>query len=216
MCCAGSCVAPCATATSSARRRRSSPSCCPRSPSVMGEAYPVLREKQSFIRDVLFSEGEQFARTLATGMTLLEEAIANLKGSPQAGWRGGVQAVRHLRLPGRSHGGHRARARTASSTRPASKRAMDAQRDRARAASRFGVDLRGGTDLDAITDFSGYEHVAGESRVVALLKGGVAGRRTGRRRGGRSRAGAHAVLRRVRRTGGRYGRTGGGQGARLP
>jgi alanyl-tRNA synthetase len=52
--------------------------------------------------------------------------------------------------------------------------AMDAQRDRARAASRFGVDMRGDTELDAVTDFSGYELNAGESRVVALLKGGVA------------------------------------------
>src|SRR5690606_31478322 len=45
---------------------------------VMGEAYPELKEKQQFIREVLLKEGEQFARTLATGMSLLEEAIANL------------------------------------------------------------------------------------------------------------------------------------------
>ncbi len=32
----------------------------------------------TFIRDVLLKEGEQFARTLATGMALLEEAIGKL------------------------------------------------------------------------------------------------------------------------------------------
>jgi alanyl-tRNA synthetase len=46
----------------------------------MGAAYPVLQEKQTFIRNVLLKEGEQFARTLATGMTLLEEAITGLRG----------------------------------------------------------------------------------------------------------------------------------------
>ncbi len=39
-------------------------------------------------------------------------------------------------------------------------------------ASRFGVDLRGGVELGTTTDFSGYEHIKDESRVVALLKGG--------------------------------------------
>ena len=36
-------------------------------------------------------------------------------------------------------------------------REMEAQRERARAASRFGVDLRGGADLGATTEFTGYE-----------------------------------------------------------
>jgi alanyl-tRNA synthetase len=52
-------------------------------------------------------------------------------------------------------------------------REMDTQRERARAASRFGVDLRGGVELGLTTDFSGYEHVADEARVVALLKDGA-------------------------------------------
>ena len=39
---------------------------------VMGKAYPELVQKQAFIRDVLLKEGEQFARTLATGMALLD------------------------------------------------------------------------------------------------------------------------------------------------
>ncbi len=43
-------------------------------------------------------------------------------------------------------------------------REMDAQRERARAASRFGVDLRGGVDLGTTTEFCGYEQVMDESR----------------------------------------------------
>ena len=78
---------------------------------------------------------------------------------------------------------------------------MDAQRDRARTASRFGADTSGDAQLDAITDFSGYEHVAGESRVVALLKGGAPVQIAGAGRGRGSRARANPVLRRVRRAG---------------
>jgi alanyl-tRNA synthetase len=52
-------------------------------------------------------------------------------------------------------------------------REMEAQRERARAASRFGVDLRAGVDLGTSTDFCGYEHIEGVSRVVALLRNGA-------------------------------------------
>ena len=48
---------------------------------VMGEAFPELVEKQARVREVLLKEGEQFARTLETGMEMLDAAIAKL------GWR---------------------------------------------------------------------------------------------------------------------------------
>src|SRR6186713_1795443 len=51
---------------------------------------------------------------------------------------------------------------------------MDAQRERARAASKFGVDLRGGATFDTRTLFQGYEELKAEGRVVALLKNGAA------------------------------------------
>jgi alanyl-tRNA synthetase len=49
--------------------------------------------------------------------------------------------------------------------------AMEAQRDRARAASRFGVDQRA-VQLDAKSRFQGYDGTHGEGRVVALIAGG--------------------------------------------
>jgi alanyl-tRNA synthetase len=49
---------------------------------------------------------------------------------------------------------------------------MTAQRDRARAASKFDVGEDGGIKTDQETRFSGYEGVAGESEVVALYKDG--------------------------------------------
>ena len=47
----------------------------------MGDAYPELVAKQAFVRDVLRKEGEQFARTLETGMAILDSAIAKLGGA---------------------------------------------------------------------------------------------------------------------------------------
>jgi alanyl-tRNA synthetase len=138
---------------------------------VMGGAYPVLKEKQSFIRDVLLKEGEQFARTLATGMALLDEAIAALKGDT-------IDGATVFKLHD-TYGfppdltADVLREKGLSADMPGYEREMDAQRERARAASRFGVDLRGGPDLGTTTDFSGYDHEQGESRIVALLKDGA-------------------------------------------
>ena len=47
------------------------------------------------------------------------------------------------------------------------------KRDRARAASKFGVDLRGGAQIDARSEFTGYTATSGEGKVVALVRGGA-------------------------------------------
>ena len=45
---------------------------------VMGEHYPDLRKNLDFIRDVVGREEERFRRTLATGLQILDEAVADL------------------------------------------------------------------------------------------------------------------------------------------
>src|SRR5687768_2445715 len=45
---------------------------------VMGDAFPELAEKQARVRDVLLKEGQQFERTLETGMEILDVAVARL------------------------------------------------------------------------------------------------------------------------------------------
>jgi alanyl-tRNA synthetase len=47
---------------------------------------------------------------------------------------------------------------------------MNAQRERARAASKFGVDLRAAIKLDGKTHFSGYEAEQDQGKVVALIR----------------------------------------------
>jgi alanyl-tRNA synthetase len=138
---------------------------------VMGEAYPELVAKQALIAEVLRKEGEQFARTLATGMGLLDAAIAPL---PAGGTLDGETAFRLYDTYGFPVDltADLARARGYVLAQAGFAAAMEAQRERARAASRFGVDLRGGADLGTTTEFCGYDHVAGDSTVVALLKDG--------------------------------------------
>jgi alanyl-tRNA synthetase len=139
---------------------------------VMGAAYPVLKQKQSFIRDVLLKEGEQFARTLATGMALLDTAIAGLKGSKTVDGETVFKLHDTYGFPP-DLTADVLRERGLAADMDGYEREMDAQRERARAASRFGVDMRGGPDLGTTTDFSGYDHINGESRIAALLKNGI-------------------------------------------
>ncbi|MFM1886024.1 MAG: hypothetical protein RL026_1181, partial [Pseudomonadota bacterium] len=138
----------------------------------MGEAYPELRDKQGLIRDVLRKEGEQFARTLATGMGLLDEALAAL---PAAGTLDGETAFRLYDTYGFPVDltADIARERGYALDQAGFDLAMEAQRERARAASRFGVDLRGGAALGIATEFCGYDQLAEASTASTLLKDGL-------------------------------------------
>jgi alanyl-tRNA synthetase len=139
---------------------------------VMGDAYPQLRQRQQHLQDVLLKEGEQFSRTLETGMALLEEAIGQLGGGKTLDGQTAFKLYDTYGFPV-DLTADIARERGLQLDQAGFDAAMDAQRERARAASRFGVDLRGGADLGTTTEFSGYSLLADEGRVVALLKDGV-------------------------------------------
>src|SRR5690554_8068500 len=47
----------------------------------MGEAFPELKAQQAHIERVLQTEEEQFAKTLEQGLRILEQDLAELKGS---------------------------------------------------------------------------------------------------------------------------------------
>jgi len=135
----------------------------------MGKAYPELVASADMAMRVLRQEEERFAETLATGMTLLEQAIAGL----------GTSRV----IPGETvfklydtYGfpvdltADVARERGFAIDQAGFETAMKAQRERARAASRFGVDLRDGVSLDTSTSFCGYEALDGTGTVVAIFR----------------------------------------------
>jgi alanyl-tRNA synthetase len=137
----------------------------------MGAAYPELAQGAAHAARVLKQEEERFAETLANGMALLEDAIGRMAGKTIAGdtvfklydtYGFPVDLTADI-----------ARERGLAIDQPGFERAMEAQRERARAASKFGVDLRGPDTLDAQSKFTGYEHLRDEGKIVAILKGGA-------------------------------------------
>jgi alanyl-tRNA synthetase len=135
----------------------------------MGAAYPELGAKRELIERAILKEEERFAETLAQGMGLLDAAIASLPGKRIAG-----DTVFKLYD---TYGfpldltADIARERGLEIDTAGFEAAMDAQRARARAASRFDVDLRARVEVDAHSEFTGYEQPSGQGRVLALLRG---------------------------------------------
>ncbi len=151
----------------------------------MGEAYPELTRGRRLAEQVLKQEEERFAETLANGMELLEGVIAKVTAAENA--PSAVPAVAPAVIPGDivfklydTYGfpadltADIARERGLSIDQAGFDTAMEAQRRRSQEASKFGADLRGGTRIESRTVFEGYEALAGEGRVVALLRGGAA------------------------------------------
>jgi alanyl-tRNA synthetase len=140
---------------------------------VMGDAYPELVARQTFVREVLRKEGEQFARTLETGMEILDAAIAKLGGGKVIDGNTVFKLHDTYGFPtdltadiGRERG--------FTVDMEGYERAMDVQRRQSQAASQFGADLSIDVRLEGKTDFLGYAGVANVGKVVALLKGGAA------------------------------------------
>ncbi|WP_027350029.1 alanine--tRNA ligase [Halotalea alkalilenta] len=133
----------------------------------MGDAYPELRRARGQIEKVLLKEEEQFARTLDNGMRLLEEAIGSLEGDTLDG-----ETVFKLYD---TYGfpfdltADIARERGLHLDEVGFQRELNAQRERARAASNFGVEYGAALELEGKTEFTGYGNLRDRGRVVALL-----------------------------------------------
>ena len=135
----------------------------------MGEAYPELTAQRAHIEKVLEQEELRFAETLAQGMALLDGAIGRLAGTQIPG-----ETVFRLYD---TYGfpvdltSDIARERGLSIDEAGFEAAMEEQRARARAASKFGVDLRGELRVEGQTEFRGYDSEQATGRVVELLRG---------------------------------------------
>ncbi len=136
----------------------------------MGAAYPDLTRNKEQVKRVLRQEEERFAETIEQGMGILDEAIAGLAGAEIPGdlvfklydtYGFPIDLTADI-----------ARERQLTLDTAGFERAMAAQRERARAASQFGVGQGVQVQLEGQTDFTGYERVADEATVVALFKDG--------------------------------------------
>ena len=144
----------------------------------MGDAYPQLRERESSIVAALKLEEERFAETLDQGMRILDASIADMSGDIIAGatvfqlydtfgfpvdLTADIARERNLKV---DHAGFEA--------------AMQAQRERARAASNFAnVDTSHAIDAEQLSRigrdqiFTGYAATHDDAQVAGLF---VAGR----------------------------------------
>ena len=136
----------------------------------MGEAYPELRDQQAHVERVLRLEEERFAETLDAGLKILEQAIADMEGDVI----GGELAFKLYDTYGFPIDltADIARERALQLDRDGFDTAMQAQRQRARAASRFDTDYNQRLDVDGETTFLGYDGLTGEGRVQAIFRDG--------------------------------------------
>ncbi|PZW69581.1 alanyl-tRNA synthetase [Pseudomonas sp. URMO17WK12:I1] len=138
--------------------------------SEMGEAFPELKQQQAHIERVLKTEEEQFAKTLEQGLKILEQDLAELKGSVIPG-----EVIFKLYD---TYGfpmdltGDIARERELTLDEAGFEREMEAQRVRARSASSFGVDYNSLVKVDKDTRFLGYSATVASGELLVLLRDG--------------------------------------------
>ncbi|HLB80399.1 MAG TPA: alanine--tRNA ligase, partial [Dongiaceae bacterium] len=136
---------------------------------VMGEAYPELPAAQHRVTDVLKQEEERFAETLENGMKVLENALHRedrmLDGATV------FQLYDTFGFPV-DLTADIARERGVMIDHAGFEAAMERQRERARAASKF--TMQAGMDYSGqATEFHGYDTLRLDGRIVALYKGGT-------------------------------------------
>lgn len=136
----------------------------------MGDAFPELKQQQAQIERVLKSEEEQFAKTLEQGLRILEADLAELSGTVIPG-----EVVFKLYD---TYGfpmdltADIARERELTVDEVGFEREMQAQRERARSASSFGIDYNSLIKVEGQTDFLGYTDLETSAQIVSLLKDG--------------------------------------------
>ncbi len=135
----------------------------------MGEAYPELRASRDRVAGVLKQEEERFAETLENGMGVLEAALAS--GDKLLDGDTVFRLYDTFGFPV-DLTADIARERGVRIDMAGFEAAMDQQRERARAASRFsaaaGLDYQG-----AKTEFHGYDTLSLPAKVVALYREGA-------------------------------------------
>lgn len=137
----------------------------------MGDAYPLIVQTRAQVEKVLLKEEEQFELTLDQGMRILTDSISELDGKEIPGevvfklydtygfptdLTADIARERHLTLD-----------------MPGFDREMEAQRERARAASQFGSADTGDLQLSDVTEFVGYDSLEDESSVVGIIVDGA-------------------------------------------
>jgi alanyl-tRNA synthetase len=138
----------------------------------MSRAYPELREKRSFILNIINSEEERFGLTLMTGLDLLKNLIDRAVKEPKR-QIDGFEAFRlydtfgfpiELTL-------EIAEQQRVAVDLPVFNRAMEDQRQKARSSHKFELEeesVKDELEMEA-TNFVGYENLSLETKVINIL-----------------------------------------------
>ncbi len=133
----------------------------------MGDAYPELVDQQPVVEKVLRVEEEQFSKTLARGMAMLNDALRSLSGDTVPGevvfklydtYGFPVDLTNDV-----------AREHELKIDIDGFEEEMAKQRKRAQKASQFGTDYNARLNVEAQSTFTGYTDADGEANVVELI-----------------------------------------------
>ena len=133
----------------------------------MGEAYPELAKAQEKVEQVLLKEEKRFAETLDQGMKILDDAISDLDDNTIPGevvfklydtYGFPVDLTADI-----------AREKELILDNDGFETAMEAQRQRARAAGKFDTDYTDKLDIKTETHFTGYDATQDEVEVEAIF-----------------------------------------------
>ncbi|MCP4410128.1 MAG: alanine--tRNA ligase [Gammaproteobacteria bacterium] len=134
----------------------------------MGSAYPELVDAQGQVERIIKREEERFSETLEQGLRILEEDVSRLAGAIIPGetifklydtYGFPVDLTVDI-----------ARERGLGLDMEGFERQMAAQRERARRASRFEVDYSAVPEVGVRSEFTGYERLRDQSKIILLLK----------------------------------------------
>ncbi len=136
----------------------------------MGQAYPELAKRDSLIKEVLYQEELQFERTLDQGLKILEQDLCALSGTEVPGktifrlydtYGFPVDLTADI-----------VRERGMTLDIKGFEIEMNAQKDRARAASNFSKQQEDVLDISHESDFVGYERLSENTSIVGLFLAG--------------------------------------------
>lgn len=135
--------------------------------SVMGEAFPHVLKSQKLIESVLAREEEQFARTLDSGMQMLEQALETIAGTEIPG-----EVVFKLYdtfgFP-TDLTADIARERSLTIDYAGFEKEMAQQKQQSKAASRFSADVAKALQVKGETEFSGYDRTVDRGVIAAIF-----------------------------------------------
>lgn len=138
---------------------------------LMGDAYPQLQESQHQIEQTILKEEEQFAKTLSQGLKLLAQELDGLQQGDVLAGEAVFKLYDTYGFPA-DLTADIVREKGIGIDEAGFDIHMEAQRQRAREAGKFGMDYNELIQVDSETEFLGYDKLQNDSIITHLYKNG--------------------------------------------